>query len=107
VLLPPSVTGPQDQALIRGDATDVNGDPVPGGRANLFESAGNGQRGAFLGRDDLDDGEFVYPVTPGCYVVVLVAPAGRTWDRTGSQFDQSATLCVVADAQVDYDGVIS
>lgn len=102
ILLPPP---PPPPGTIRGAILDVDGDPVPGARANLFTIEAD-RRGAFLGRADADSGSYSYSVEPGCYVVVLIAPDGTSWSRTGARFDHRRR-CVDSGEITEYSATLS
>jgi hypothetical protein len=84
---------PDTSASIGGGVADASG-PVAGVRAVLYQAAADGRRGAFLDRAFTDaSGLYGIDLAPGCYVVDLVAPAGRTWFASGGRFLQ-LTSCV-------------
>lgn len=68
---------------------------TPIATANLFAVNGDGSRAAFLGSARTDAaGRYEMPAAPGCYVVVLIAPTGTTFD-SGSRYLEKG-LCVEA-----------
>lgn len=88
----PDVLAPD--SLIAGSAFGADGLPVDGGKANLFTIAGDGSRGQFLGRADINFGFYGYVDVPaGCFYVTLIAPDGFTWESTGRRFQRDAA-CV-------------
>lgn len=89
-----------DDAAFGGTITDGNGAPVPGVVVDLFLARADGTRGAFLGdTPSAVDGSYSFSVTAGCYIVVAIAPANRTFD-TGSRWAQLAA-CVDAAGEVN------
>jgi hypothetical protein len=84
--------------LIEGTvATLAGGVPLEGVRATNFEAVDEWTRGAFLGVADTDAaGTFVFDVIPGCYIVVVAAPEGTTFEN-GEAWSQTY-LCVDEDS---------
>ncbi|MGH1492320.1 MAG: putative Ig domain-containing protein [Acidimicrobiales bacterium] len=82
-------------SVISGFITDA-GNPVANAQADLFVANADGSRGQFLGAATTDQtGEYSFETEAGCYILVLIAPTGRTF-QTGSGYFQGAG-CVTAE----------
>lgn len=83
-------------ATIGDRVTFTSGTGVAGVDIDLFAANGDGTRAAFLGSTSTGGaGYYRFDVTPGCYVVVFIAPDGRTWSSTGGRWKESR-VCVTA-----------
>lgn len=96
----PTTASAQGSATVGGTVTEADGTPVEGVKADLFETAGDGSRGQFLGTTRTGaDGAFTFAVDAGCYTITVIAPDGRTFN---SRRWFQPSLCVqngeVADA---------
>lgn len=85
-----------------------NGAGVAGVKIVLYRANGDGSRGDWI-RDTATDGGGTYrfDVSPGCYVLDFVAPAGRSWTATGGQYLQRFGCVGAGQANNDLDGVLN
>ncbi len=87
------------------NAFDVPGPAGPGVKAVLYRDNGSGGRGRWLGPAVTDaDGVYTFDVEPGCYVVDLVAPIGRVWFATRTEFKQLRVCAGVGETKAGLDG---
>jgi hypothetical protein len=78
-----------DVAVLGGRVTNRSNQGVYQVVAVLYETAADGSRGRFIRSTETDrPGNYRFEVTGGCFVVDLIAPEGRTWVRTGGQYEQ-------------------
>ncbi len=74
---------------------------VDGVTADLYAADGAGNRAEYRTSARPDpDGALVLPLEPGCWVVTYIAPAGRTWDTTGTPW-LNRSVCVTGTETVD------
>jgi protocatechuate 3,4-dioxygenase beta subunit len=72
-----------------------NGTGAPGVAADLFQANADGSRGQYLSSTTTGPGgDYRFDTSAGCYVVVFVAPAGRTF--TGGGIYHQQARCVSA-----------
>jgi hypothetical protein len=81
---------------ITGTILDESAAPVAEVKAVLYAANASGGRGQWLGPAFTGtDGVYSFSVTPGCFVVDLVAPDGLLWATTNAGFKQFS-FCVAA-----------
>ncbi|MGI9596985.1 MAG: matrixin family metalloprotease, partial [Acidimicrobiales bacterium] len=102
------LVGAASAATFGGDVTESDGAPVAGVRSVIYRANGDGSRGQWLGPTFTDgDGTWRSTQAPGCYVVDMVAPSGRTWAATGSGFLRQSFCVSAGETLTTLDGVLS
>ncbi len=91
-----------DVVLVSNNAATLTGQILDGGapavgvKSNLFNVSGDGQRSSFIGPATTGaDGFYSYRQSTGCYIEVLIAPEGRTFQSSGGRFVERP-VCLVA-----------
>ncbi len=86
--------GGGSEGAISGAVSDgPGGSGVAGIDIDLFAALADGSRGSYLRSAVTDgDGDYTFATDSGCYVVTFVAPSGRTWVESGSQW-WNASAC--------------
>jgi 5-hydroxyisourate hydrolase-like protein (transthyretin family) len=81
-------------AAIGGAVVNNDGTPRAGVKVDLFEQAGDGSRGAFVGfATSGDDGRYRFTdLDAGCRVLTFIAPDGEVFDNNRRWFQP--TVCV-------------
>ncbi len=83
---------------IQGTVTNADAVGVSGVQVDLFRANADGSRGTFLGAAYTDAvGNYQFRPGDGCYVVTVIAPSGRTFNATGTQWYQRP-MCLTAGA---------
>lgn len=78
------VSGGSVDGTLEGVVTTSDGAPVGDVQVDVFVAAADGSRSTFLGNTRTGaDGTFAAQVQPGCYVLVLIAPAERRFVSNG------------------------
>ncbi len=101
-----SPAGAQEPTVvIDGDVVYQDG-PSIGSVVDLFELGADGQRSRWVGDAITDQqGEYRFEAETGCYVLVAIAPEGRTMRGSSSRYRELA-LCVETDTTVPTFGII-
>ncbi|MEZ5407272.1 MAG: family 16 glycosylhydrolase [Acidimicrobiales bacterium] len=87
---------------IQGTVTAAGGAGVNGVKVDLFRANADGSRGTFLSEIRTDAaGNYQFRPGDGCYVVTVVAPAGATFNATGTAWYQRS-MCLSAGAATDW-----
>ena len=87
-------------SAVGGEITEQGDQPVAGVVVDLFEAGADGSRAQYLRSATTGaDGRYRFDVASGCYVVVAIAPPGRSFVGAGSGFAQDGAC--VTDGQVD------
>ncbi len=96
-----------NSAQIGGRVTHEDGSGAEQTTIDLFRAAGDGTRGAYL-RSTASDigGLYRFDLAPGCYVVVMIAPAGETFIGTGP-FHQLEVCVAADDVATSLDGLLA
>ena len=88
--------GQAEQAAIEVRGEETDGSAAVGVQVDLFVAGADGTRSSFVRSADTGgDGVARFDVAPGCYVVVAIAPDGRTFDSGSPWYERGR--CVEAD----------
>ena len=91
------VVAPGTSSAIGGLVSESGGQPVAGLKINLFTAGADGLRQTFLGPAFTGaDGRYRYDVGPGSYIVVFIAPDGRTFTGSGASCVNTASASAAA-----------
>ncbi|MEM7341132.1 MAG: hypothetical protein AAF467_20915 [Actinomycetota bacterium] len=94
-------------ASIGDRVTDSGGSGVAGVVVDLFAANGDGSRGRWVGDAATDGGgRYGFDVDAGCYVLVFIAPQGRTF-TTGGQYNQQFACVAAGATDNSVDAVLS
>ncbi len=105
LLLLAGASGAQSVGELGGSITTPFGLPAEGVVVDYFEAQADGSRGAWLGNEESDDrGDFSRSITPGCYVIVAIAPNGMTFPERGRWHEEAQ--CVEPDEAIRIDLLI-
>ncbi|MDH3681107.1 MAG: hypothetical protein OEV40_14305 [Acidimicrobiia bacterium] len=109
LLVPPASSRSVDElppGRLGGVVAYDDGDLVAGVAVDVFTAQANGGRDRYLGSTTTAaDGSYRFPARDGCYVVVLVAPAGEVFVRTGRSVQVPVCL-VEGRAERTVDGLL-
>lgn len=76
-----------ESAEATGTVGAADGSPVEAVQVDLFTAAADGSRAAYRSTATTDaDGRYRLTAPAGCYVEVLIAPDGSTWNTSGTGF---------------------
>lgn len=100
--------GGQPGGGIGDRVTDSGGGPVAGVQVDLFVAAADGSRSTFLAAVSTDgDGRYRHDAGAGCYVVVFIAPEGRTFVASGGRFLERAVCLDPGETDDTIDAVLA
>ncbi len=92
-------------AILTGTVTEPDGSGARGVVTQLYAAEADGSRGSYLGAVLADrSGTWVFDLDPGCYVVVVNAPRGRTFP--GGEPAVETGLCLVPRGERSIDLVL-
>lgn len=98
--------GPSEDGIAGGEVSD-GGDPVDGLVVDLFTATADGGRGTFLADATTgSDGRYQFTVSPGCYVLTLIAPPGRSFVDTSTQWTNRPFCAKAGEAVTDIDAAL-
>jgi len=91
---------PSDVAVLGDTVSSSDGTPEPGVSVDLFTATKDGTRIGYLRTVQTDsNGRYAFEVEAGCYTLVFIAPAGRTF--VGGDVWDERSRCVEAGDVVD------
>lgn len=83
--------GGGDFPPFKGVVSDTRGTRIQSVAVDLFTATGDGSRGSWIRQVNTNsNGYYELPAGSGCWVLVFIAPNGRTWRDTGSKWYQRA-----------------
>lgn len=94
-------------AAIGDSVTNSDGSAAPGVAIDLFAANDDGSRAGYLrSTASSEGGGYGFDVSPGCYVVVFIAPEGRVFTN-GSPWNQQFLCLAAGETNNGIDAVLS